>query len=105
MEVGKLRTILKSLGSSAEEVAATLQTHGIRGVRNTTRILNPIVRYAQGRVPGNAMSLDVMKPDTLRLIHQSGAEEEASLPLPVRHFLDAFNRGMHPDLELPEEQA
>jgi hypothetical protein len=86
-------------------VATALKAKGIQGVRNAARFLNPIVRYAQGWVKVDAPSLDVMKGDTLRLIVHHGREEEAPLAQAVWQFLDAFNRGKYPELELPLDQT
>ena len=43
----ELSRMLTDLGSSADEIAATLGGDKIQGVRNTVRFLNPIVRYCQ----------------------------------------------------------
>jgi hypothetical protein len=101
----ELSAMLKDLGATPEDVATALKAEGIRGVRNAARFLNPIVRYAQGRVMVDALGLDVMKSDTLRLIFHDGQKEEAPLPLAVRQFLDAFNRGKYPELELPPDRT
>jgi hypothetical protein len=103
-----LRQILLQLGSSAQEVATTLRTHHIKGVRNTVRYLNPIVRFAQIRVPLENHDLHVTHGDgmatyTLRMTPAQGPEEGAPLPKPVREFLDAFNDGACPDMELSPE--
>jgi hypothetical protein len=45
------------------------------------------------------LDADVMSWTTFR-IHGVGGQE-AALPKPVLDFLDAFNRGGYPDLELP----
>jgi hypothetical protein len=37
---------------------------------------------------------------TLRITFPTGNVEEAPFPAAVKEFLDAFNRGGHPDLEL-----
>ena len=43
----ELARILKELGNTADEVAAALQAKGIKGVRNTARFLNPLVRTSR----------------------------------------------------------
>lgn len=103
-----LRQILASLGDSAQAVAVTLKTNGVRGVKNTVRYLNPIVRYAQNQLRIDDFGLDLMQRDgrqvyTLRLSLPDGHMREADLPVPVREFLESFNRGEHPDLELPHD--
>ena len=78
---------------------------GIKGVRNTARFLNPIVRYARGRLNGEAASLDLMKGDVLSVMQHDGSKQDVPLPAPVKRFLDAFNAGKYPDLELPLDQG
>jgi hypothetical protein len=98
-----VEAILAELGSSVAEVAARLQAKGIRGVRNAVRFLNPIVRYVQYRLRVDAFGLDVMTGDMIRLHHAEGRKEETPLPLAVRAFLDAFNAGQFPRLEMTQE--
>jgi hypothetical protein len=95
-DLGKL---LEEMGSNAEEVAAALRAAGVQGVRNTVRVLNPIVRYVQNVLRRDNLDADMMTWKTFR-VHGVGGQEVA-LPKPVLDFLDAFNRGAYPDLELP----
>ena len=94
--------MLSQLGQTAQEVAASLRNQQIQGVRNTVRFLNPVVRYVQRQVTG-ARAIDVMSGDTVRIAFPDGAKEEVPLPQAVKDFLDAFNRGAFPDLELPPD--
>lgn len=103
-----LQHVLAELGNTSEEVAAALETAGIQGVKNTVRYLNPIVRYVQAKLRLDDFGLDLMQRDgrrvhTLQLSLPSGPSQEAELPAPVREFLEAFNRGEHPGLELSNE--
>jgi hypothetical protein len=103
-----LRQILLQLGSSAEQVASTLRANHIKGVRNTVRYLNPIVRFAQTQGCQKTHDLCVTHGDgmatyTLRMTPAQGEEEQTFFPEPVREFLDAFNKGAHPDMELSPE--
>ena len=66
---------------------------------------NPIVRYAVSRMQVDDLSVDLLKQDTLSLTFVGGRTEEARLPEAVQQFLDAFNRGSYPDLELPPDQV
>jgi hypothetical protein len=105
-ESKQLEQILLRLGNSADAVATTLQAHGIKGLRNAARHLNPIVRYVQSQLRLDDYALDVTHGDgmavyTIRLVLPTGKEEENVLPSPAKEFLDAFNRGSYPDLELP----
>ena len=92
--------MFERLGQSPEEVAATLKAEGIRGVRNTVRFLNPVVRYAKGRLDGVA-ELDLISGDRLRIVFATGEVNEVAVPAPVQQFLEAFHQGKYPDLELP----
>ena len=96
--------LLAPLGSSADEVAESLRRHGVRGVRNTVRFLNPVVRYARTRLP-DARDLDVIGGEALRIALPNGTRREEPLPAGVRAFLGAFDRGAYPDLALPPECA
>ena len=57
---GVLEQMLLLLGTGPAAVATTLKANGIKGVRNTVRDLNPIVRFAQTRLPIDHYRLDVM---------------------------------------------
>ncbi len=94
-----LSRLLEQMGANAEEVAATLRAAGVQGVRNTVRVLNPIVRYVQSMLRHDHLDADVMTGKTFRVHGLAG--QDIALPQAVRDFLDAFNRGAHPDLELP----
>jgi hypothetical protein len=95
----KAEAILESLGHSAAQVAMTLDRTGIKGVRNTVRILNPIVEFVEESLPDRPVSTDVMKPGILRLVWSDGTKTEMSLPSAVSDFLVSFNDGNYPRLE------
>jgi hypothetical protein len=100
-----LHTNLERMGGTADEVAATVRAKGVQGVRNTVRLLNPVVRYVQNILRIDNLDLDVMTGKTIRANSGSAVKmQELPLPEPVREFLDAFNRGAYPDLELPPEK-
>jgi hypothetical protein len=94
-----LSELLRRLGQTPDQVAASLKKEGVQGVRNTTRLLNPIVRLVEKEMPG-AQSVDVIQGDKLRRILPDGAQEEVPLPGAVQEFLDAFHRGAYPELEM-----
>jgi hypothetical protein len=96
-------TMLNQLGNTAQDVALSLRNRQIRGVRNTARFLNPVVRYVQGQVPG-ARSIDAMTGESVRIVLADGTKRELPLPQAVKDFLDAFNRGEFPDLEAPPDR-
>jgi hypothetical protein len=100
-----LEQTLLLLGTSPAAVATTLKATGIKGVRNTVRDFNPIVRFAQSRLPIDHYRLDVSHGDGmanyfLRVTLPSGTERHAEFPEPVRQFLDEFNNGDHEQLEM-----
>ena len=92
--------MLDELGNTPDEVATALRRLGIKGVRNTVRILNPIVRYATAHLTG-AYGIDLIRGDRLRIIFADGREDEIAVPEAVLRFLDNFHRGQYPDLEMP----
>jgi hypothetical protein len=92
-----------SLGTTADEIAKTLKTLRISGVRNTARFLNPIVRFAKTKT--SALDLDIVTGHTLRLYHQDGRRENIALPLPIVQFLNAFDHGAFPELECEAEKG
>jgi hypothetical protein len=93
--------VLAGLGRTAADVAAGLEAGGVRGVRNTAWSLNPVVRYLQSRIAAATRSIDVTRTDSVRLVYPDGSEEFVPLPQPVRDFLDGFDRGDYPHLEVP----
>jgi hypothetical protein len=101
-----LNTILEQSGSTADEVAATLKGKGVQGIRNAVRVLNPIVRYVQNATRIDNLDVDVMTGKTLRVhANRSHKSEEITLPQAVREFMEAFNRGTYPELELPHDKT
>ncbi len=90
--------MLRSLGKTADEVASALRAKGVRGVPNTIRHLNPIVRYIQAEVTAAGVTHLVDNKLTIRF--PDGREQEETIPQSVKDFLDAFNQGRYPDLLL-----
>ena len=95
----QVQDILQNLGESSEAVAAALKSKDIRGVRNTVRFLNPIVRLIEKSIQASHVSIDLMEPNMLRITLQDGGTVEVGLPPAVREFLVAFDHGVYPDLE------
>src|SRR4029077_1915329 len=94
-----LGAVLLKMGNTADEIAVTLRAARVQGVRNTVRFLNPVVRYCQRHLTLDHYTLDVMQQGLLR-IHLPDFTEEFPLSLPIVEFLEEFNRGAYPDLEL-----
>jgi hypothetical protein len=95
--------MLQDLGNTSADVAAVLKAQKIQGVRNTVRILNPIVRYV-GSLVSEARDMDLIEAGTLRITFLNGSVERVTLPEAIREFLDAFNTRAYPELELPESR-
>jgi hypothetical protein len=96
----KMTIMLDDLGKTPDAIAASLRQRGIKGIRNTVRFLNPIVRYAYSVAPG-AYGIDLIQGDHLRIEFAGGERIEVPVPQAVLDFLDLFHRGKYPDLEMP----
>jgi hypothetical protein len=96
----ELGSLLLRVGNAADEIAITLRDGGIKGARNTARFLNPIVRYCQMHLIVDRYTLDVMQRGIMRITLPNEMPVNVPLPSPVMEFLDAFNRGAYPCLEL-----
>jgi hypothetical protein len=92
--------MLDELGKTPDEVADALRTRGIKGVRNTARFLNPIVRYVHTQTTG-VYAIDLTQVDRLRIEFADGRVTEVAVPEAVLQFLDCFHRGRYEDLEMP----
>jgi hypothetical protein len=101
----RLEELLVRLGDTAEAVAATLRAHNVKGARNTIRHLNPIIRFIQPRLQIDDYNLALVRHDSmpapvLRMALPNGTTEQVALPTSVKDFLDLFNEGRFPDMEL-----
>lgn len=97
----ELHKVLEQMGRSGAAVASTLRASHVLGVRNAVRVLNPIVRYVQNTMRLDNLDADVMTGKTFRVHGNKG--QEVVLPQVILDFLDDFNRGAYPELELPVE--
>jgi hypothetical protein len=94
----RISQLLENMGSTPDEVAATLRHANVHGVRDSTSFMNPIVRYVNrnldigGRLEVGAGGI------MLRLLYE-GKLREVPLPVAVQGFLDCFHRGLYPALE------
>lgn len=95
--------LVQGMGQTADEVADTLKYQRVHGFRNAVRILNPVVRFVRTRLHVDALGLDVMQGDRLRLIFQDGRIVEVPLPKAVVAFLQNFNQGAYPELLAPND--
>lgn len=92
--------MLDALGRTPDEIADSLRARGIKGVRNTARFLNPIVRYVYS-VTTDVYGIDLIQADRLRIVFANKQVTEVPVPEAVLAFLDLFHRGQYPDLEMP----
>jgi hypothetical protein len=104
--VTHLEQLLLRLDADAHAVATTLRAAGIKGTRNTIRNLNPVVRFVQLQLRVDNYNLEVLNGNggtdyVLHVLWSDGTEGSIAFPRPVKEFLDAFNSGAFPDLELP----
>ena len=89
---------LAALGDTPDQVADTMRTSGVRGLRDSPSIRNPIVRYLN-RTLNIGGRLEVTAGGTALHLLLGGKVSELALPIPVQVFLDGFHRGLYPDLE------
>src|SRR5262245_37129415 len=93
----RIAKLLTDIGAMPEEVAAVLRSAEVRGLRDSTSFMNPIVRYINRRLDIGAKLEVGADGTTLRMY---GEEiQELTLPLPVQGFLQCFHRGLYPELE------
>ena len=92
--------LLQDLGSTPAEVASALKVKGVQGVRNTVRTLNPIVRCILLQAI-DVWNLNIVQGNTLSMNFRDGRKATVALPRAVQQFLESFNRGTYPELELP----
>jgi hypothetical protein len=95
--------ILERAGDSCDQIADTLRARGVKGVRNAVRMLNPIVRLIQQSIPPSVL-MNLMDHESLRMMLPDGMTEEIPVRQPVVDFLNAFNEGKYPALEMVPER-
>lgn len=94
----QIARVLDLVGSSPDHVAATLRGVKVRGLRDSTSCMNPIVRYLNQNLDLGGR-LEEGADGTMLLMFREGTVYEVKLPDPVRTFLQRFHQGMYPDLE------
>jgi hypothetical protein len=88
------------MGSTPDEVAATIRAASVKGLRDSPSFLNPLVRYINRNLDVGGR-LEVGAGGTVLRLQLRGKVREVALPVAVQGFLDCFHRGLYPDLELP----
>lgn len=94
-------SIFDAVGTTPDEVASTLRSYGIRGMRNSARYFNPVVQYAYRQLGNLALHIDV-KSGTVLTVTSGTVTKEMPLPPAVISFLVMFNDGKYPELESDE---
>lgn len=87
----RLEAFLASLGASADEVADTLRSKGVRGLP-----------CAPGACPiARAIERDLGSPGRCGVSHAwtEDREDSVAMPEPVAEFVKAFDRGRYADLQ------
>jgi hypothetical protein len=92
--------LLDSMGEAADAVAATLRVEEVRGVRGSA-VAHPLCWWLIRLVPDACVVLGKETVHaTLPGVGPSRQDAVVALPVPVRTFVDQFDGGQHPDLEL-----
>lgn len=92
-------TVAKALRDLGEDPAGSLARLGIKGYRGNARAC-PVARYLGGQFEGyeviaTGLACVLTAPEIL--VHH-----RALTPEPVRRFIDEFDQGRHPQLEINE---
>jgi hypothetical protein len=90
--------LLSKMGATPDEVATTVRSIRVRGRRDSTSFLNPVVRYLNRNLTIGG-KLEVGAGGTVLRLQRNGQLQEVTLPVAVQVFLDGFHRGLYPDLE------
>lgn len=90
--------LLDQLGTASNQVATSLEDKGIHGQRLARRCLNPIVQYLSRNVSG-CWAAEVLD-DQIQLYFIDRQAEGVPIPAAVREFLEEFDHGSYPSLEL-----
>src|SRR5262245_52409739 len=95
----EIQSLLASLGAMAGEINARLRAEGVRARRLSTSFENPIVRYIYRHLDIGGR-LDIPLGNSVLTIAREGTWLSITLPDPVHDFLDRFQDGYYPQLEL-----
>jgi hypothetical protein len=93
-----IAALLGRMGQTPEQVAAGLRAAGVRGLRDSTSFMNPVVRHVNRNLSVGGR-LEVGAGGTVLRLQLDGKLREVPLPVAVQVFLDGFHRGLYPDLE------
>ena len=97
----QISRLLEGAGSTPDQVADTLRAARVKGLRDSTSFMNPIVRFIN-RSLNVGGKLEIGAGGTVLRLMLDSRLKEVALPLPVQVFLDGFHRWLYPDLEASE---
>src|SRR5690349_12209827 len=90
----QIARMLELMGASPDHVAATMRRAEIRGLRDSTSFMNPIVRYLNQNMDIGAR-LEVGADGTMLWMQYQGQIQAIRLPGPVKDFLERFHGGSY----------
>lgn len=98
--------LLAELGTTAVEVAESLQAAGVTGSRGDPRDC-AVARYLGAVVGGERDVAGVSVGRSVLWLSRRGLRPavRVPLPVPVRHFVAAFDAGAHPELDRDARSA
>jgi len=91
--------LLGGLGSTPQDIVATLGAARIRGQKGSPSFQNPIVRYVYRHLNVGGLIYVPVNTSSLLAVVRQGDCHTVQLPEPVSLFLDAFHAGRFPQLE------
>jgi len=111
--VKELSEILASMGKTGDDVATFLRANNCRGfMLGKGGFPNPLIRYLYRRFDDGVLYLNALPPlmgwgrwGTLILHRIDGRREEIALPVAITEFLELFQEGEFPDLELRDRST
>lgn len=95
----QIKTLLRSMGRTPEEVADCLWLAAIRGVPRRDALANPVVRFLHERLDLWRCNVTIAAGASTVALSVRDACVEIPLPLAVRDFLVRFDERLYPELE------
>jgi hypothetical protein len=97
-----LRSALEALGTTADAVARNLEAMGFRGCRSKESNC-PVAHYALASIP-DAREVSVIYGGVAAL---NAADDRVDVPMTdaIEHFVEFFDAGGYPGLEVPDASS
>lgn len=106
MEGDRIRALLEELGGTADEVAESIRSRGLKGSKcppgspDGPGMLCPLAKYLQTAPEVQATGLKPgISKTSARLIGTFSAEAYTLLPEACVNFVNRYDLGMYPDLQ------